>query len=99
MSESDILKIKQRLALIEARQQQLFEAMNIAPRQAPDGDGWWGGSEGGGADADPASVAEQDSTLQKLITEQRTIEAAKRYRELTGEGLAESKKAVERLGA
>jgi ribosomal protein L7/L12 len=76
-SDSDISEIKQRLALLETRMEQLFEAMDITPRE-PD--------------------AESDAELQLLIANGKTIDAVKRYHELTGAGLKESKDAVERLG-
>ena len=99
MSEAkELLEVKQRLALVETRLEQLFEAMNIAPRQAPSpkgSDGWWGGGDGDEA----ASGAEGDAELQELIGAGKTIQAVKHYRELTGVGLAEAKKAVESLGA
>jgi hypothetical protein len=40
----ELLEIKQRLALLEIRLQQVFEHLDIAPREAASGDGWWGGT-------------------------------------------------------
>jgi ribosomal protein L7/L12 len=96
-SDQEIAEIKQRLALIESRMEQLFEKLDIAPRNAPSGGGWWGGSDDDGA-AEMAGDADSDAQVQQLIADGKTIEAIKRYRELTGLGLAEAKKAVERLG-
>jgi ribosomal protein L7/L12 len=77
-SDQEIFEIKQRLALIESRMEQLFEKLDMAPR-----------------DPDP----ESDAELLNLIGSGKTIEASKRYRELTGLGLAESKQAVDRLSS
>ena len=48
-SDQDISQIKQRLALIESRLEQVFEKLDMAPRNAPSGGGWWGGSDDDGA--------------------------------------------------
>lgn len=96
-SDSDISEIKQRLALIETRLEQVFEALNMAPRNAPSGGGWWGGSDDDGPEQMAAS-AEADPKFQELLTAGKKIEAVKRYHELTGAGLKESKDAVDRLG-
>jgi ribosomal protein L7/L12 len=96
--DQDISEIKQRLALLETRMEQLFEAMDMAPRNAPSGGGWWGGSDDDGHEQ-MAANAESDAKLQELIANGKKIEAVKRYHELTGVGLAEAKKAVEGMGA
>ncbi|HEV6952399.1 MAG TPA: hypothetical protein VKY86_04005 [Promicromonospora sp.] len=46
-------------------------------------------------DPEPAGIAEVD----QLIREGKTIHAVKRYRELTGDGLADAKAAVDRRAA
>ena len=92
-SPEELLEIKQRLALIETRLQQLFEHLDLRPRETAGG-GWWGG--GGEGDApDPAT----DPEIQDLLVKGNEIQAIKRYRELTGLGLAEAKEAIERAKA
>jgi ribosomal protein L7/L12 len=86
--DRQLLEIKQRLALVESRLDQLFEHLDIAPRESAGGR-WWGG-EGGGSD--PLS----DPEIQDLLAKGNEIQAIKRYRELTGMGLAEAKEAIER---
>jgi ribosomal protein L7/L12 len=95
-SDQQIFEIKQRLALIESRMEQLFEKLDMAPRNAPSGGGWWGGSEDDGA-AEMAGDADSDPQILQLIAEGKEVQAVKRYRELTGLGLGESKRAVDRL--
>jgi ribosomal protein L7/L12 len=92
-SSQELLEIKQRLALIETRLQQLFEHLDLRPRETARG-GWWGG--GGEGDApDPATNPE----IQDLLAKGNEIQAIKRYRELTGLGLGEAKEAIERAQA
>ena len=87
----ELLEIKQRLALIEARLQQLFEHLDVKPRaDAAGGGGWWGGGEEGEA-PDPSD----DPEIQDLLAKGNEIQAIKRYRELTGLGLAEAKDAID----
>lgn len=45
----------------------------------------------------PASAADTDPEIQRLIANRQLIDAIKRYKELTGLGLKEAKDAVERL--
>jgi ribosomal protein L7/L12 len=91
-SSQEPLEIKQRLALIETRLQQLFEHLDLRPRETAGGD-WWGGGEG-----DPPDPA-TDPEIQDLLAKGNEIQAIKRYRELTGLGLAEAKEAIERAKA
>ena len=86
----ELLEIKQRLALIEARLQQLFEHLDVKPRESAAG--WWGGSEG--EPPDPAS----DPEIQDLLAKGNELQAIKRYRELSGLGLKEAKDAIIRAG-
>lgn len=90
----ELLEIKQRLALVEARLQQLFEHLDIAPRESAAGGGWGGAGEEG-EPRDPLS----DTEIQDLLVEGNEIQAIKRYRELTGLGLGEAKEAIERAQA
>jgi ribosomal protein L7/L12 len=89
--DRQLLEIKQRLALIESRLDQLFEHLDIAPRESAGG-GWWGDE---GAASDPLS----DPEIQDLLAKGNEVQAIKRYRELTGMGLAEAKEAIERAQA
>jgi ribosomal protein L7/L12 len=91
-SPEELLEIKQRLALIETRLQQLFEHLDLRPRETAGG-GWSGGGEGDMPD--PAT----DPEIQDLLAKGNEIQAIKRYRELTGLGLAEAKEAIERAKA
>jgi ribosomal protein L7/L12 len=86
--DRELLEIKQRVALIETRLQQLFEHLDIAPRESAGG-GWWGGDEGGALD--PTT----DPEIQDLLAKGNEIQAIKRYRELTGLGLKEAKDAID----
>jgi len=92
MSEArELLEIKQRLALIETRLQQLFEHLDIAPREGAGGEGgWWGGGDESGS-PDPTA----DPEIQDLLAKGNKIQAIKRYRELTGLGLKEAQEAIE----
>jgi ribosomal protein L7/L12 len=93
MAESrELLEIKQRIALLEARLQQLFEHLDVAPRESPGGEGgWWGGSGDEAGPPDPMS----DPEIQDLLAKGNEIQAVKRYRELSGLGLKESKDAID----
>jgi ribosomal protein L7/L12 len=88
--DRELLEIKQRLALIETRLQQLFEHLDVKPRGGEGG--WWRGSGEGSEPVDPNS----DPEIQDLLLKGNEIQAIKRYRELTGLGLAEAKAAIER---
>ena len=91
----ELLEIKQRLALLETRLQQLFEHLDVKPRAAGSaGEGWWAGG-GGGESADPIDPG-SDPEIQDLLAKGNEVQAIKRYRELTGLGLAEAKAAIER---
>ena len=86
----ELLEIKQRIALLETRLQQLFEHLDLKPREGAVSDGgWWGGS---GEGSDPI----EDPEIQDLLAKGNEIQAIKRYRELTGLGLKEAKEAIER---
>ncbi|HEY6771915.1 MAG TPA: hypothetical protein VI035_05630 [Solirubrobacterales bacterium] len=76
--DQQLLEIQQRLALVESRLEQLFEHLDLKPR---DGD-----------EADPA----QDPEIQDLLAKGNEAQAVKRYRELTGTGIAEAQTAIER---
>jgi ribosomal protein L7/L12 len=88
----ELLEIKQRLALIETRLDQIFEHLRVAPRAAPAEGGWWGGAGEQGEPPDPMADAE----IQDLLAKGNEMQALKRYRELTGLGLKEAREAIER---
>jgi len=88
----ELLEVKQRLALIEARLQQLFEHLDLKPRE--DAGGGWRGDRGEGEAVDPAS----DPEIQDLLAKGNEMQAIKRYRELTGLGLKEAKDAIIQAG-
>jgi ribosomal protein L7/L12 len=93
--DRELLEIKQRLALIETRLQQLFEHFDIAPRESAGGEGgWWGGGGDEPASSDPSA----DPEIQDLLAKGNKLQAIKRYRELTGLGLKEAQDAIERAG-
>jgi ribosomal protein L7/L12 len=77
--DQHLLEIQQRLALVETRLEQLFEHLGIEPR---------GGDQAGGPD--PA----QDPEIQDLLAKGNEAQAVKRYRELTGAGIAEAQSAI-----
>jgi ribosomal protein L7/L12 len=78
--DQHLLEIQQRLALVEARLQQLFEHLDLEPR---------GGDQAGGPD--PA----QDPEIQDLLAKGNRAQAVKRYRELTGAGISDAQRAIE----
>jgi ribosomal protein L7/L12 len=77
--DQHLLEIQERLALVESRLDQLFEHLDLKPR---------GGEEAGGAD--PV----EDPEIQDLVAKGNEAQAVKRYRELTGAGIAEAQKAI-----
>lgn len=78
--DQHLLEIQQRLALVESRLQQLFEHLDLTPREAPEpGD---------------AGTAINDPEIQDLLAKGNEAQAVKRYRELTGVGIAEAQRAL-----
>ena len=96
-SDQDLIEVKQRLALIEARLEQLFTHVQVEPLKRPigssgEGEGWWGGSgEGGGEEGAPSEK------VLELVRAGKKIEAVKAHHEETGLGLKESKDAIDAL--
>ena len=78
--DQDLLDIQRRLATVESRMQQLFEHLDLKPRDEEAGRG------------DPA----QDPEIQDLLAKGNQAQAVKRYRELTGAGISEAQSAIER---
>jgi ribosomal protein L7/L12 len=78
--DQHLLELQQRLALVESRLEQLFEHLGLKPR----------GGEAG--ESDPA----QDPEIQDLLVKGNEAQAVKRYRELTGAGIAEAQSAIQR---
>jgi ribosomal protein L7/L12 len=92
--DAELEEIKQRLALIETRLQQLFEHLDVAPRRSAAGEAdWWGGSGEESEPVDPTS----DPEIQDLLAKGNKMQAIKRYHELTGIGLKEAEDAIEEL--
>jgi ribosomal protein L7/L12 len=79
--DRQLLEIKQRVALIETRLEQLFEHLDIAPRESSDP----------GATDDPLENPE----IQDLLAKGNEAQALKRYRELTGVDIVEAQRAIE----
>jgi ribosomal protein L7/L12 len=95
----ELLEIKQRIALLEARIEQLFDQLGVEPEKRPprggaesgrDG-GWWGGSD------DDQGIAGPSGKVLELVRQGNKIEAIKAYREETGLGLKEAKDAIDDL--
>jgi ribosomal protein L7/L12 len=68
--------------LIETRLEQLFEHLDLAPREA----------------AGPENAVD-DPEIQDLLAKGNEAQAVKRYRELTGVGIAEAQKAIKQAQA
>jgi ribosomal protein L7/L12 len=75
--------MEERLGLIEARLEQLFDHLELKPRGAA------------GDEIDPAT----DPEIQDLITKGNAEQATKRYQERTGVSLDEAKRAIDRAQA
>jgi ribosomal protein L7/L12 len=78
-ADPQLLEIKQRLALVEARLQQLFDHLNITPQE-----------QAKAGELDP----NDDPEIQDLLAKGNLAQAVKRYRELTGAGIAEAQEAI-----
>jgi ribosomal protein L7/L12 len=87
---SQLDEIEKRIALIEVRLEQLFEHLNISPRG---GAGAGGHHEGEGLDPN------DDPEIQDLLAKGNSVQATKRYQELTGASLEEAKQAIDRAQA
>jgi ribosomal protein L7/L12 len=83
--DRQLLEIQQRVALIETRLQQLFDHLDIAPRESPE--------------VGPGEDAINDPEIQDLLVKGNEAQAVKRYRELTGVGIAEAQKAIQQSQA
>jgi ribosomal protein L7/L12 len=87
--QEEVRVIEERLALIEVRLEQLFQHLDIKPRAS--------------ADEPTQEALEHDPTsdpeIQDLLAKGNKAQAVKRYHELTGLGLEESKAAIDRLDA
>ena len=81
--QQHVAAMEERLALIEARLEQLFDHLDLSP----------GGAAGG--EVDPAS----DPEIQDLLTKGNTGQATKRYQERTGASREEAKEAIDRAQA
>ena len=77
---SDIEELRQRLTLVEARLEQLFEHLDLAPRAAAESD-----------ELDPNKEPE----IQDLLAKGNKAQAVKRYREITGVDIAQAQRAID----
>jgi hypothetical protein len=75
--------MEERLELIEARLEQLFDHLDLKPRGETD------------VEIDLAT----DPEIQDLLTKGNAVQAAKRYQERTGVSLDEAKQAIDRAQA
>ena len=85
--QEQVEEIEKRIALIEVRLEQLFEHLNVTPRG---GAGAGGHHEGEGLDPN------DDPEIQDLLAKGNSVQATKRYQELTGASLEEAKQAIDR---
>jgi hypothetical protein len=81
--QQEVAAMLERLELIEARLEQLFDHLGLEPRGAADDE------------VDPVS----DPEIQDLLTKGNTEQAAKRYQERTGVTLDEAKRRIDRAQA
>jgi ribosomal protein L7/L12 len=81
--QQQVAAMEERLELIETRLEQLFDHLDLKPR------------EGGDAEIDPAS----DPEIQDLLTKGNALQAAKRYQERTGASLEQAKQAIDEAQA
>jgi ribosomal protein L7/L12 len=81
--QQQVAAMGERLELIEARLEQLFDHLDLKPRNEVRGE------------IDPAS----DPEIQDLLTKGNALQAAKRYQERTGVSLDEAKRAIDRAQA
>jgi ribosomal protein L7/L12 len=81
--QQQVAAMEERLELIEARLEQLFDHLDLKPRGEAAGE------------IDPAS----DPEIQDLLAKGNTAQATKRYQELTGVSLEQAKEAIDRAQA
>ena len=81
--QQQVAAMEERLGLLEARLEQLFDHLDLKPRR------------GSGDEIDPAS----DPEIQDLLTKGNALQAAKRYQERTGVSLDEAKQEIDRAQA
>ena len=86
MTDQDLFHAQQRIAVLE-QVSDLYERIGKEEPQFGSADE---GTGGGGA----LNAADQDPEIIKLVQEGNEIHAIKRYRELTGLGLAEATDAI-----
>ncbi|HYH60651.1 MAG TPA: hypothetical protein VD766_02185 [Solirubrobacterales bacterium] len=87
MSDHELFNAQQRIAALERKVADLYERIGQAePQYGFASDGTGGGQALAAADADPELI--------QLIQNGKEVQAIKRYRELTGLGLAEAADAV-----
>ena len=78
-----VAAMEERLGLVEARLEQLFDHLDLKPRS------------GAGGEIDPAS----DPEIQDLLAKGNAAQAVKRYQERTGVSLEQAKQEIDRAQA
>ena len=87
MTDQELFNAQQRIAALERKVSDLYERIGQAePR--------WGSAEDGTGGGTAMNAAGQDQELISLVQAGKEVQAIKRYRELTGLGLAEATDAV-----
>jgi hypothetical protein len=81
--QQEVAAMEERLGLIEARLEQLFDHLDLKPRG------------GGAGEIDAAS----DPEIQDLLAKGNAEQAAKRYQERTGVSLEQAKQEIDRAQA
>jgi ribosomal protein L7/L12 len=81
--QQHVAAMEERLELIEARLEQLFDHLDLKPR----------------GEADVEIDLATDPEIQDLLTKGNAVQAAKRYQERTGVSLDEAKRAIDRAQA
>jgi len=81
--QQHVAAMEERLALIEAQLEQLFDHLDLKPRGAA------------GGEIDPAS----DPEIQDLLAKGNALQAAKRYQERTGVSLEQAQQVIDRAQA
>jgi ribosomal protein L7/L12 len=87
MTDQEIFNVQQRVAALERKVADLYERIGQAEPQFGFADEGTGGGQA-------MSAAESDQQLMELVQNGKEVAAIKRYRELTGLGLAEATDAV-----
>jgi ribosomal protein L7/L12 len=87
VTDQDLSHAQQRIAALERKVSDLYERIGKEEPQFGSADEGTGGGRA-------LSAADQDPEIIKFVQEGKEIQAIKRYRELTGLGLAEATDAI-----